>query len=171
MTNLTLYQIVGEFREASQQLAELDIPEEALRDTLESMQCAIEVKSKAVAAQVLNLEAMAEAVDNAAKAMKERAAKIQRRADWIREYLRANMTACGITKIEAVEFVLSIKKNPPAVVIDDETAIPDDYKRIPEPPPPPVAKPDKKLIAQAIKDGFVVPGAHMEQGTRLAIKP
>jgi hypothetical protein len=39
--------------------------------------------------------------------------------------------------------------------------------RQPEPPP---AAPDKKAIAEAIKEGREVPGAMLAQGTRLDIK-
>ena len=47
-------------------------------------------------------------------------------AKGIRDYLLNNMQACGISKIESPWFVLSVKQNPPAVVIDDEASIPAD---------------------------------------------
>ncbi len=130
----------------------------------------MEVKATNVARFVLNVEAMAEAVENASKAMKERAARIRRRADSVREYLRVNMQGAGIKKIEAVEFTLVLKKNPPAVVIDDAEQIPAVYMVTPPPAPPPEPRPDKKAIADALKAGAEVPGAHIEQAERLEIK-
>jgi hypothetical protein len=57
---------------------------------------------------------------------------------------------------------LKTKTNPPAVIIDDLTAIPSEYV---------TTKidlvPDKTAIKKAIKAGEEVPGAHIEQGTAL----
>jgi hypothetical protein len=164
-----LYQLVEQYRSLEALDASEDLPLEVIQDTLEGLTGELTVKATNVARYILNTEAMAEAVERAATQMKGRANRMRNRADSIREYLRSNMQGAGITKIEAVEFVLALKKNPPAVVIDDETAIPEDYKVTPEPIPP-VARPDKKLIAKAIKDGFTVPGCHLEQAERLDIR-
>lgn len=165
-----LYQLVEQYRSLEALDASEDLPPDVIRDTLEGLTGELTVKATNVARYILNTEAMAEAIDRASTQMKIRANRMRNRADSIREYLRNNMQGAGITKIEAVQFVLSLKKNPPAVVIDDEAAIPADYKITPEPLPPPLPRPDKKLIVKAIKDGFVVPGAHLEQANRLEIK-
>lgn len=166
----TLYNIVDQYRALERLDPSEDLPAEVIRDTLEGLTGELQVKATNVARYVLNIESTADAVEEAAKAMEVRAARMRDRADSIREYLRINMQAARITKIESVEFVLALKKNPPSVHIYDESAIPPDYMATPAPPPPPVAKPDKKLIAKAIKDGFTVPGAHLEQAERLEIK-
>lgn len=165
-----LYQLVEQYRSLEALDASEDLPLEVIQDTLEGLTGELTVKATNVARYILNIEAMAEAVERASTQMKGRANRMRNRADSIRDYLRRNMQGAGITKIEAVEFVLSLKKNPPAVVIDDEAAIPADYKVTPEPLPPPPPRPDKKLIAKAIKDGFTVTGAHLEQAERLEIK-
>jgi hypothetical protein len=165
-----LYQLVEQYRSLEALDASDDLPPEVIRDTLEGLTGELTVKATNVARYILNVEAMAEAVERASTQMKCRANRMRNRADSVREYLRNNMQGAGITKIEAIEFVLALKKNPPAVVIDDEAAIPDDYKVTPEPAPPPLPRPDKKLIAKAIKDGFAVPGCHLEQAERLDIR-
>lgn len=73
----------------------------------------------------------------------------------------------GIQKIDCPLFRISIAKNPPSVEIYDERQVPVQYMTDPPPPPPQI---DKKLIVQAIKDGFEVPGARLTQGVRLAIR-
>lgn len=185
MSGMALYELVGQFREASELLSDMDLPAEVVKDTLDALSGDLTVKATNVARYILNVESMADAVDAAGKAMKARAERMRNRTESIRDYLRVNMQAAGITKIEATEFVLALKKNPPAVVIDDATKIPVQYKPTPPPPPPPQATPDKKAIADALKahakvvaalpEGepapeSPVPGAHLEQATRLDIK-
>lgn len=166
-----LYSLTEQLREL-QALADsdADIPDEVLRDTLEGLQGALEVKATNVARFVRNQESLADAIEGAAKQMRERAARVRRRTESMRQYLLANMTLAGITRIEGAELVLAIRKNPPSVIVDDETAVPGEYKALPPPPPPPVPRVDKKLVADAIKAGTVVPGCHLEQGQRLEIK-
>lgn len=181
----SLFALVGQYRQLETLDESEDLPAEVLRDTLEALTGDIEVKATNVARYVLNVEATAQAVENAAKAMAARAKRIRNRADSVREYLRSSMEASGITKIESPEFVLALKKNPPAVVIDNEAQIPEAFKVMPEPAPPPVARPDKKAIADTLKAHAVVlsalkeddvvpawpvPGAHMEASRRLDIR-
>ena len=58
---------------------------------------------------------------------------------------------------------MKIKKNPPAVIIDDITQIPTQYQRQKI-----QVDIDKVAIKAAIKAGEEVPGAHLEQGTSLS---
>ena len=165
---VALYELAGEYRQASIALANMDLPDEVVKDTLEGLSGALEEKAKNVAFFVRNLESTAEQIKLAEKQMADRRKAMENRAERIREYLKTNMELAGITQIECPHFKLAIKKNPPSVVIDAESQIPADYMTQPVAPPP---APDKKLIAQAIKDGFEVPGAHLETGkTRLDIK-
>lgn len=165
-----LYQLVEQYRSLEALEASEDLPIEVIQDTLEGLTGDLTVKATNVAKYILNCEAMAEAVEQASEAMKVRAQKIRRRSESIREYLRINMQGAGITKIEATEFVLALKKNPPAVIVTDEAAIPPAFKVMPTPPPPPVPRPDKAAIKKAIQSGIMVAGAHLEQAERLDIR-
>jgi hypothetical protein len=62
---------------------------------------------------------------------------------------------------------LRLRRNPPAVRIEDPNLIPDEYMR--QPPPPP-AVPDKSLIRAALDAGRYVPGAVVTRGSRLERK-
>lgn len=164
----SLYELAGEYHQAAVTLSNMDMDEQTIADTLEGLSGALEEKAKNVAFFVRNLESTAEQIKLAEKQMADRRKAMENRAERIREYLKTNMELAGITQIECPHFKLAIKKNPPSVVIDAESQIPADYMTQPVAPPP---APDKKLIAQAIKDGFEVPGAHLETGkTRLDIK-
>lgn len=167
----SLYLLTDQLREL-QALAEsdTDIPDEVLRDTLEGLQGELQIKATNVAMFVRNQEALADAIDAAAKTMKERAARVRRRADSVTAYLLGNMMAAGVTRIESPQLVLAVKKNPPAVIVESVDTIPAAYFDTDPPPPPPPPKLNKKRVADAIKGGTDVPGCRLEQGHRLEIK-
>ena len=167
MNGLTLYHIADEFLVAAQKLSELDLDEQTVADTLEGLQGELEVKAVNVAFVARNLEATAEQIKLAESQMSARRTALENRAKRIREYLKLNMERTGITKIESPYFKLAIRDNPPSVVIDAESQIPEGFMRLPEPPP---VVPNKKLIGEALKAGLDVPGCHLERGTRLEIK-
>lgn len=164
---ITLYQLADQYLEAANRMADLDMDEQTIADTLEGLTGDLEVKATNVAMFVRNLESSAEAIKAAEYSMSARRKAIEARAKRIREYLQAQMMRTGINKIECPYFKLAIRDNPPAVVIDAESQIPAEFMRTPEPPPP---TPDKKAIAEALKAGRDVSGAHLERGQRLEIK-
>ncbi len=166
----SLFEITDQYRQLQQLEASEDLPIEVIQDTLEGLEGALEVKAVNVAKFVLNAEAMATAIEEASKRMKLRADRLRNRVTYVKDYLKSSMDAVQKIKIESPELVLSIKKNPPSVVIEDEKLIPFGYMVMPPPPPPPVGRPDKKLIGDALKVGTPVPGCKLDQGTRLEIK-
>jgi hypothetical protein len=162
-----LYELAADYRRALETLADLDLPEEVVQDTLEALKGEVEVKATNVAAFVRNLEALAEQIRAAEAQMAARRKAIEARADRVRQYLLTNMQACGITKIESPWFAISIRKNPPAVEIVDEALIPPELMMTPPPPPP---KPNKEAIKALLKAGQEVPGARLSQWVRVEIK-
>lgn len=164
---VSLYKLADGYLEASQRLADLDLPPEVVQDTLEGMAGELEVKAANVAMFARNLEATAESIRAAESDMAKRRESIAKRAQQVRDYLKAQMERTGITQIECPYFKVSIKNNPPAVVIDAASQIPQEFMRTPEPPPP---APDKKAIGAALKAGKEVAGCHLASGTRLEIK-
>ena len=165
--NTSLYVLASEYQAAASRLLESDFDEQTIADTLEALSGDLEVKATNVAMLIRNLESTAVQIKDAEKQMADRRKAIESKAESIKRYLFDNMKRTGISKIESPYFALTIKKNPPSVVIDDANAIPADYMVTPPPPPP---APDKALIKKAIADGCEVPGAHIEQGERLEIK-
>lgn len=162
----SLYELAGEYRAISDKLHDLDLPEEVIADTLEGLGGDLQEKSVNVAKYFRNLEAMADQIKQAEAQMASRRKAIEKRASSLKQYLQANMERAGITKIESPWFVVSIKKNPDAVQVDDESLIPRDYfKEIPA-----SYQLDKTLVKSAIKDGYEVPGCHLASGTRIEIK-
>lgn len=162
-----LYELAHEYRAVAEQLADLDLPPDVVADTLEGLTGDLETKAQNVAMFIRSLEATAAQIKDAEAAMTARRKAIESRADNVRNYLLANMQACGIQKIECPWFKIAVRQNPAAVVITDAGAIPVNLYIYPEAPAP---YPDKKGIKAAIEAGQDVPGARLVRGTRLEIK-
>lgn len=167
MTNLTLYQISDQYLADMQKLQDMELDEQTFLDTLEGLSGELEVKATNVAMFIRNLEASADAIKAAEKAMAERRKSIEAKAERIRQYLLENMQRTGISKIESPYFALSIRKNPPAVDVIDQSLIPDEYFDIPEPPAPTL---NKARLKDDLKAGVIVEGAQLSQGQSLQIK-
>ena len=146
--------------------ADLDLDAQTVADTLDGMAGDLEVKAQSVAHMVRSLEADAAAVKQWAKDATERARAIDARADSLREYLRRNLEACGISKLSGPGIAISFRRSS-AVVIDEPDMVPLEFCKTPEPPPP---APSKTLIGEALKAGIDVPGARMEVRHLLQIK-
>lgn len=161
-----LYQLASEYRQLADRLHDLDLPDEVIADTLESESGDLLEKGTNVAKVFRNLEAMAEQIKQAEKQMADRRKALEKRAERLKSYLHSNMEKAGISKIESPWFVISIKKNPASVVIDDEAEIPDEYMRV----IPARQEPDKSAIKSSIQEGVLIPGCRLENSTRLEIK-
>ena len=163
----TLYDIAAEYRQTADKLADLDLDEQTIADTLEGMSGALELKAQNVVMFARNLEATATAIKEAETAMAARRKAIENRAAGLRRYALSAMQVAGVQSIECPYFKLSVRKNPPAVEVFDAAQIPAQFMRTPEPPPP---APDKKAITEAIKAGQEVPGARLVSGERLEVR-
>ena len=155
-----LYTITEQFKElaALTETADEDLAV-ALRDTMEGIEGEFQEKGKAIAMITLNIDGDLEAIQSQIDRLTERKRVINNRKESLKEYLRSNMDAAGITKITHPLFTITCGKGKPIVVIDDEKAIPDDFVNVKV-----TSAPDKAAIAKALKDGQEVPGAHSEIG-------
>jgi hypothetical protein len=167
MGNVTLFEIAAQYRADANKLAELDLDDQAVADTLESMAGALEEKAQAVVMFSKNLESTAAAIKEAEAAMAARRKAIERRAERLRDYVKTSMQVAGVSKIECPWFSLTLRQNPAGVDVFEPGLVPAEYMRHPEPPPP---APDKKAIADLLKAGMDVPGCRLMQTERLEIK-
>lgn len=155
-----LYELTGQFKELAilADGADEDMAV-AVRDTMEAIEGEFQEKGKAIAMIALNIDGDLEAIQSQIDRLTERKRVITNRKNSLKEYLRENMDASGITKITHPLFTITCGKGRPSVVIDNETDIPDEYMSVKT-----TMSPDKTAIAAAIKAGLEVPGAHSEIG-------
>jgi len=165
--SVRLYELTAQYKSLEALEVSEDLPAEVVRDTLEALDGDFRDKATNVALFSRNLLSVAESIETAAKRMIERAKVLRQRSESLDAYLQLNMQATRITKIESPWFTISLKKNPPKVVIDHQGSIPDRFWRQPEAPPKAI---DMRAIAAAIKAGEEVPGAHTETFERIEIK-
>ena len=162
-----LYLLAHEYRAAADALAELDLDDQTVSDTLDGLGGDMEVKAANVAMFARNLEATAAAIQDAEKAMADRRKAIEARAERLQAYILLCMRATGMKTIECPYFRLSIRDNPPAVDVFDPAQVPASLMVAPTLPP---AAPDKAAIKAILKAGQDVPGCRLTQGQRLEIK-
>ena len=161
---LSLYDISSQYVEALEKLDALDLPEEAIADTLEGLKGELQEKCQNVAAYNENILALANAKKMAAKRLSEQAKAIESKSARLVNYLDQNMKKAGISEISCDLFTIKYKKNPPSVEIDDESKIDRKYinKKV-------TVSPDKAAIKKAIQEGKTITGARIIQGQRLVI--
>jgi hypothetical protein len=170
MTSISLYQLSDQYQALMHQLDGMDLDAQTIADTIEASGLTDALQDKAQ-----GIEMVARAATQYIPALDAEIARLQALkadresvAQGLRDYLKKNMEAAEIKKIECPFFKITIQKNPPSVDIFDPLSLPSFYMVTPEPKPP-VAAPDKKAIALAIKAGQEVPGARLIQGTHLKI--
>jgi acetylglutamate synthase len=167
MNKLSLYDLSANYLQALDFLTdpEIDLPAEAVNDTLEALSGELEEKAVNVAKFLRSMETTAQAIKEAEAAMAKRRKALENRVSWMKAYVKENMERTGITKIECPYFKIAIQKNPAAVTILDEAAIPTEFKES-------IIswKIDKAAIKDTLKAGGTVPGAELASGTRLAIR-
>lgn len=131
----------------------------ALKDTMEGIEGEFQEKGKALAMVTLNMDGDLDAIQAQIDRLSERKRVLVNRKESLKEYLRTNMEASGITKITHPLFTITLGKGKPIVVIDEESKIPDEYMNTKV-----TSTPSKVDIAKAIKEGKEVPGANSEIG-------
>jgi hypothetical protein len=166
MSTLRLYEIADNYLQALEDLAELeDLPAGVIANTLEGLQGDFEHKAISTAAYIRTLEVEASAIEEAHKGMERRHKALTRHAERLREYLKEQMERTSMAKIKNCYLMLRVQANPPSVVVEDEEAVPASYKRTET-----VTKLLRSEIGKDLKAGVEVPGAYLEQTTRLVIQ-
>jgi hypothetical protein len=167
--NLSLYQLSSDYLQALDFLTdpEMDCPLQIVNDTLEGLSYELEDKAVNVAKFLRNIEVTTEAMKVAEDAMAKRRKALEMRVSWLKSYLKSNMEATGISKIECPYFKLSIAKNPAALDLFDVNAVPSQYKHLETVITEQI---DRAAIKAALVNGQVIQGARLTNGTRLVIK-
>ena len=123
----------------------------------------IELKSESYCKFVKYLESSAESFKAEEKRIAERRRALENKADRIRQYMKDALLSAGIDKVDAGTFSVRVGLSQGSLQIDDQSKLPPKYIKI-------IQDVDKAAIKQAIKNGEVVPGAHIEAGTTLTIR-
>lgn len=164
---MNLYKIANDYEEILSKTFDEDTGEinENAVALLEIKKDEVQEKAINVAAYIKNIDAERKAIEEAKKEMAAREFLLEKRVDYLTEYLQSNMERCGITEIKSPCFVIKLKKCPISTDIYDENMVPDDYKKIKE-----VVSIDKMKLKEKMLAGIVIPGASLKQNNRLEIR-
>ena len=106
----------------------------------------------------------------AAKAEEQRIAARRKAAEnrvvSLKGYMKRCLESADLMEVTAGTHKVKIQVNPPRVVVDDEKSLPAKFFIV----IPETTQLDKKLVADALKKGEEVKGAHLERGTSLRIR-
>nr|DAN62451.1 MAG TPA: resistance protein [Caudoviricetes sp.] len=149
---------------AFQEVQNMDLDPEVMKDTLDSIEDAIEGKAENIAKLIRNLESDVSAYKEEEDRLKTKRQATENKVKWLKTYLEDNMKLTGKTKFKSGMFNFSIQKNPASVNITDEKIIPVEFL-IQQPP-----KVDKTSIKEILKRGIEVPGAELKQTEGLRIR-
>ncbi len=154
----SLYELTEQLRELENIEADGEQMALAVLDTMQAIQGEFDEKAKAVAAVICNMDSDAEAIDAEIARLSARKKVITNRQESIREYLRHNMEASGITKISHPLFTITLAQGREIAVIDNPALIPDELMYVKT-----EMRPEKAEILRMLKEGKEVPGAHIER--------
>lgn len=166
---MQLYKLADGYTEAAKAISamveagELDAVSAA--DTLEGLGGDLQDKAINTALHIKNLRSDIEQLESAKKAFDARIKAAQSELDFFESYLDANLRKAGINEIKSAMAVIKYKKLPAIVEVTGD--VPDQYQRV----IPEKREPDKRAIAEALKQGLEVSGAQLIDGrTKLEIK-
>jgi len=162
VSDFKLYDLAAQYR-AIADLAASEADDAEVSAALDAITDQLAVKVDACLALVAEWGAYADALDAEAKRLADRRRVVDARAERLRAYVERNMRAAKVAKVEGERFTASLKKTPPALVIDEPADVPAKFKRVEE-------VISKEEIKRALKAGEFVPGVHLESKETLVIK-
>jgi len=115
-----LYKLTDQYKE----LESSDFDAQAIKDTLESIECDIKDKAQNIACVNANWQGQIAAIDEQVKRLQAMKKVITNKQNSIKDYLRSNMERLGMKKIECDLFSITLKKPVDVVVIDDDQEVP-----------------------------------------------
>ena len=160
-----LYKLADEYVAIAMQMADSDLPDDVIADTLEGASGDIENKAWNTAALILQFSGEAAIIKEAEQRMSARRKSLERRVEWMRDSVLVQLIRTGIGEIDSPEFVIRVQDNPPKVILDDEEAVPNAFKLTET-----VTTIRKADIRKSLLEGKTVAGAHLESEKRLSIK-
>lgn len=149
---------------AFQDVQNMDLDPDVMKDTLDSIGGTFENKAENMAKLIRNLESDRLAYKEEEDRLKTKRQAVENKLEWLKTYLKDCMKLIGKTKFKSGMFNFSIQKNPVSVNITDKKILPEDYL-IPQPP-----KVNNTTLKKALKDGIEVPGAELKQTEGLRIR-
>lgn len=150
VNELNLYELTGKYQELLNYAQSVDFTDEdnaeALSNTLDAIEDSIEVKAESIAHVIKQLEYDELIVNEEIKRYQKKKKALVNNQKRLKEYLQSAMEFVEKDKIKTPKFSIHIQNNPPKLVVEDESEIPEAYW-VEQPP-----KLNKRLLLQDLKE-------------------
>jgi vacuolar-type H+-ATPase subunit I/STV1 len=160
-----LYEITNEYKALIREIEDCEELSDDQIAQLDSVNIDIKEKVINVASFIKNLEAESEAIVKAMESMEVRRKRLENKTSKLKDYLKMNMEFMEIKEVKSPYFNVKVLANPVSVSILAEDEIPLKYKKEIT-----LMRLDKLMIRDELKNHVPVPGAMLEQKTRLEIR-
>lgn len=153
----SLYELTGDFLKIQDMLEGEEFDKEALMNTLEAVDYAIDIKAENYGKVIKNLEAVKAGIKGSREALKtalndeinrlsDKEKAIDNKIKYMKEHLGQSMKVMGKEKIKTELFSFYFKKNQAVNVIDEGKALKSDYVRV-------KTELDREKLLAAMKNG------------------
>lgn len=160
----TLYNLTAEYMELLNMSEEEELDPQVLADTLEGMDGELEQKAENYAMMINTLNGQADMLSAEIKRLTERKKTLENNSKRMKESLENAMNLTGKRKFKTLLFSFGIQKNPPVLVVDDESKVPEEFVKIKK-------EIDKAALKKFVKDNENgLDFAHLEQTESLRIR-
>lgn len=158
---MNLYKLTQNYQNVLEIAEQLDA--ETLKDTLDSIDEAINDKVENTAYVIKTLEANVDAYASEIKRMQAAKSAMENNAKNLKLYIQESMEKVGLDKVQGNLIKVAIQKNQPSVVVTDEKKL---SKYFIEQPP----QLNKTILKEDLKNGVKVDGAELQSTRSIRIR-
>lgn len=158
---MNLFQLTQSYQEVLSLAEQID--EGTLKDTLDSINEAIDVKVENTAYVIKTLEANVAVIDIEAKRLAAMKSAQTNNIKNLKLYIQESMEKVGLDKVQGKTIKVAIQNNPQSVRVSNEQAL---TTYLVEQP----SKLDKKSLLADLKSGMEIDGAELQQTRSIRIK-
>ena len=134
-----------------------DLEDDVLIDTVDGLTNLTDMLAEIIRSRLDDLS-LCDALRARLRDMQDRLARISDRADKKQRVVATTMEEVGLTKVVQPDFTLSLRAQPPKLLVTEEGAIPDEFWR------PQAPKLERQALLAALKAGETIPGAVLDNG-------
>ncbi|MFW3611329.1 siphovirus Gp157 family protein [Staphylococcus caprae] len=159
----SLFNLKDNYKQVYELIAEQE-DEQILKDTLDSINDALEDKADGYVAVIKSLETDNNAIDEEIKRLRQRKTSNENGIKRLKETLQQVMEETGKEKFKTALNSYSIANNPPSLEVKNKNVVPKEFFTEQEP------KLNKKELLKAVKEGLEVEGVELKQSRSLRVR-
>ena len=165
---MKLYELTRQKQDLLNAIADMDHEDlelsDAVGDTLDALNEAIEAKAETIAKYIRTLEEESVAIKSEEDRLKKRRSVQDAKVERMKTYLHDMLDDAQIDKVKGALFTIGFRKTTSVNVLDLDT-LPEALKRTKT-----IVEPNKAAIKEVLKQGLDVPGAVLVDNRNLSIR-